>query len=188
MLDTRMHVVFMLLIFSGVNLLAQKQCGDQLSPFISNNVIQLTEHVNELSINGKNAIPKLIDEIDNHHLVPMVLSDPTSSQMPLDSSVSCGVVAAYLIERILEWPFWQFQPGLSGNYRIIVGCPTSWAYYSVCIVNVNTHQPCSKDDLKVVKAVYQAWWEQNGNKSLDELRKDWIAGKKPLAGSIYRWY
>ncbi len=42
-------------------------------------------------------------------------------------------------------------------------------------------------DLPDLKAAYEKWWNLNKGKTLEELRKEWRNGKKPLKGSEFSW-
>jgi hypothetical protein len=136
---------------------------------------------------GKKAIPQLIEFIavdfkaDLHMLI-----DPWSSHMgPGASNNYAGEWAVYGINMIL---FRQGEPPKDA-------CP--WPPYGSdrakylrvngSIVKGKENSPVTHKDMFEIQRVYRDWWEQNKDKSIEQLRLDWKNGNRPLAGSIYHW-
>ncbi|MDJ1473643.1 hypothetical protein [Xanthocytophaga flava] len=142
----------------------------------------------EVHPKGKSAIPCLLDLIDTDRKSFVGFQDPESSSVNSFSSNNySGINVAYLVELILakdsivvrKSSTWKTQVE---PYRIYT--------YGVIVKNVNNSpllRPLEYSDMKTLKDIYLAWWKLNKNKSIEQLRRDWKAGKGPLATSKYKW-
>lgn len=124
---------------------------------------------------GKSTIPYLIDAIDRNERGWVGFKEENSSSMVLQFGNFTGITAAYMIEYMLSD---------SSDYQI-------YPYGVICRINHQTgyfdFQKLTLDDVKAVKKVYQAWWEANKNKSMEELQSEWRQNKRALNGSDYGW-
>jgi hypothetical protein len=123
---------------------------------------------------GKAAIPYLIDAIDRDERGFVGFVDVRSSDMHLNVMNYTGISAAYMIEYLLSdsigfqlYPRGVIVPRANGNV---------------------VYSKLSLDDVKAVKKLYRAWWEANRGKSMQELQRDWRAGKRVLNGDHYQWF
>jgi hypothetical protein len=121
---------------------------------------------------GKAAIPYLIDGIDRDQKGFVGFVDVRSSNMGLNGNYT-GIKAAYMIEYLLSD---------SIGYQLFpLGVIVPRAHGKVVYALV------SLSDMKAVKEIYQAWWEANKGKSMQELQREWRAGKRVLNGEHYQW-
>lgn len=134
---------------------------------------------------GKRAIPRLIDTVTDSRPAQDLLKNPRSSNLQLANlESSLGLVCAYLIELILGREAVRIDA--SSGEGFFLGAAQNYPYWDGLIVNAQG-RVIKVQDLREVKSIYQKWWDTNKDKPLDELRRDWSAGRGPLAGSEYRW-
>ncbi len=135
--------------------------------------------------NALNAIPALIEAIDDKDPFDQIeLKNPILSGVPKEAfqKTYMGVLAAYTIELILG------KEALRGNQNALSPrLDPEDCVYDFGILH-RDGETITRDDLAKVKALYQKWWDTNKDKSLQELRQEWIHNKRPLSGTPYRWY
>jgi len=175
------------LMFFVPSLIAQANCGARLSPFVDGSPSQRLERIRSLHAQGKKSIAMLVGDIDQPDVAPVTMGGSMYSDERIPSTVYCGVVAAYLVELILGEPFVpakldgqdpSLMPPISAGSR---------SFHSGCIVEKHTGRPVGQGELAKIQAIYQAWWQRNAAKSLDNLRAEWPKGNRPLSESNYGW-
>ena len=64
-------------------------------------------------------------------------------------------------------------------------------YEYAVIVKTEQDQPqmtsLSLTDMQELKKIYEKWWDDNKQKSLSELSKEWKENKRIIDGSSYIW-
>jgi hypothetical protein len=130
-------------------------------------------------IYGKDAIPILISKIDVNRKSYSGFFNPLNSN--LMSLVNYdGVYAAYMIEFILS------RDKLNETE---INDPMSYIIYNRdVIIRPKDMRPLEYKDMLAIKNIYVAWWQQNKERPIGELRTEWKRKKRPLSNSIYRWY
>lgn len=137
-----------------------------------------------LHANGKEAIPVLIESLDDTAPFEQIeLLDPISSFIPPESRkpTYMGVLYAYAIELILG------KKTLRGNQRdsgFLID--NGDCVYKLGLLK-REGESLTPKDLSILKEIYRQWWEAHKQLSLDELRQQWIENKRPLTGSRYKW-
>ena len=147
---------------------------------------------------AKEIIPLLINDIDRDEKVVIGLANPYSSNRAPESwNMSYrGVRSAYFIEFLLRA---QSNVDNIQNFRKQNGLPilddseNSWrnktSFYFLWNDNViikEDFSPLNRRDMKAIKKIYERWWQENKNISIEELRD--LYGKKTiLEGSPYEW-
>jgi len=135
---------------------------------------------------GKDAIPCLIETIDENKIIVQGFMDRQSSYLPPLNNYS-GIESAYIIEFILAKesvdPNYNFNTSKGENpYRI---------YHSGLIVKAEEKYPSYKalkyEDMILIKKIYFQWWQKNKSKSIEQLRKDWKENNRPLKNTKYKW-
>jgi hypothetical protein len=132
---------------------------------------------------GEAAIPELIDRIADSRPDGIDLESPMSSL--LEGPRPRGLVAAYFVEWILAIDQID-QDDIMNSLYLLGNDLRSYIYQQAYIL---------KDDKKIspgvliaVKKAYEEWWERNSSKGLDELRREWKQGERPLSGTAFKWY
>lgn len=175
------------LMFLAPSLIARAHCGPRLSPFVDGSPNQRLGQIKSLHAQGKQAIAMLVAVIIQPGVAPVTLGGSIYSDERIPSTVYCGAVAAYLVELILGEPFLpaKFDGGdLSVMPSISAG---AHSFHSGCIVEKHTGKPIGPDALTTIQMAYQAWWQHNAAKSLEDLRAEWQRGNRPLSESKYTW-
>lgn len=140
--------------------------------------------IHNLHYLGKEAIPVLIDALDDKTSFDAInLLQPISSVIPPDSLKPSyrGILYAYVIEMILG------KTSLKGEAKDA----TFLVDEDDCVYRLGllkseggTLEP---GDLKALKQSYTGWWESHRQLSIGELRQQWMENKRPLSGTKFRW-
>jgi hypothetical protein len=150
----------------------------------SNNEKRLAK-IDDLHYGGRESIRTLIAVINDGASTSVDLLNPIGSYIPPThrSGLPCGAVAAYLVEFILgRYGFHSISsPFFLGND------PDNYVYQYGDLIETRSGKNVSSGDLVGVKAAYTIWWNKNSGKSLEELRKDWLNGSRPLSHSFFAW-
>lgn len=122
---------------------------------------------------GKESIPYLIEVIDVKEKGFVGFQDIKSSTLYPVHVNYCGIIAAYMIERLLA-------------------NQDSKKLFNLCvIVKLKDNKPemnsMSYEDMKDIKKIYLDWWKENKSKSNLELSKEWGISNNTLKGSNYIW-
>jgi hypothetical protein len=147
------------------------------------------EGIIKLFRSGKEAIPFLIKGISCCDIVTNSLVNPTGSLLTDNHLRICsGAYAAYVIEMILaidhidEKKYFMEKDFLFSEIE-------HYLYFNGFIVNAkNDCVSQNKKEMTTIAGFYKEWWEKNSQKTLEELKKDWKDGIRPLSGSGFRWY
>lgn len=136
---------------------------------------------------GKEAIPLLIGEIDTNKKAAILVRHTYDSFILKEAYTNyVGVLYAYVIELILGRD--RLLPTIHTPIIWILGDNMDIYIYWHGIINYKDRRK-SFDlyDMKVIKQIYQEWWDKNKDRSIEKLRMDWENGIKPLTGSDYKW-
>jgi len=126
---------------------------------------------------NKKVIPYLIDVIDTNKKGYAGYFRPTNSNLKSILNFN-GIHAAYLIEFILKNNKMPKSNDITANLM----------FNRNIIIKRDGSTPLDLSDIKEIKKIYKSWWQVNCNKSIEELRVDWRAGRRPLDGSLYHWF
>jgi hypothetical protein len=129
---------------------------------------------------GKDAIPHLIKVIDVNEKGFIGFKDPFDSRIPDAMYNSLGMRAAYEIELILATDERANLKNKKYNHLFRYG-------YIVHNVEKEKLKSMANEDMKIIKAIYLKWWNQNKTKSINQLRNDWKRGHQPLSKSAFIW-
>lgn len=149
----------------------------------------IAQAYNNVSKQGKAAIPCLIESIDENRKEFIVgFLNPLSSYIPpyyMDNYT--GIQAAYLIELWLAKP--SIAPVTDSTWQQQV---SPYKLYRDCIIvrvqnNHSILQPLSLNDMKAIKSIYLKWWQANKETPVETLRKQYQQGFRILNGSDYEW-
>lgn len=147
---------------------------------------EVSRAIHGLHALGKKAIPSLIDSISSDRYVANLLRDPTSSYIQDGSLTQFACVrSAYVIELILaqdKLPITNVK-----KTSFVLGPQRQNYLYSQAVIVKEDKQPISRQDLPRVKDIYERWWEVNEGKSMEDFRKDWNSGRRPLTNSGFSW-
>lgn len=137
---------------------------------------------------GKQAIPALLEHIDDGEIAPsttLILANPAFSYAPPGSQHDqfTGVLYAYAIELILGRNAISKDEGKRCVYLLGL---SDYVYGHGLIFNEN--ELIKANDLSRIKQIYSQWWDKNRNKSLAKMRQDWKASRRPLTGTQYKWH
>jgi hypothetical protein len=146
---------------------------------------EVSKAIHALHALGAKAIPDLIESISSDRFVANLLRDPTSAYIQ-DASLSqyAGVRSAYVIDLILAS---DKLPNIKKKSDFVLGINPQNYLYSQAVIVKEEKQPISSQDLLIVRGIYQQWWERNKVKLIDDLRKGWLEGERPLKGKQYSW-
>ncbi|WP_448698204.1 hypothetical protein ACFGVR_15405 [Mucilaginibacter sp. AW1-3] len=128
---------------------------------------------------GKEAIPDLINNIDNNKKGYSGSFDPENSNLKELNNFN-GIHAAYVIELILSGG--DVNLDNKKNYKRYL------LFIRNIIIKNAGYQPLEYKDVVTIKQLYQTWWAKNKEKSISELNKNWQNRKRPLQGSSYNWF
>ena len=159
-------------------LLWVSSCSSPLTQLESTHACEVRDGFVAVHDAGKDAIPMLIDAIDNHSPAQAVVRD--SGMENADSTTELGVLAAYSIELILA------RESLSTVSDSNCSSPLDPAdfIYPHGTIEWKTGGTA---DLAEVQSVYRRWWDASADKPLTTLRAEWAGGEGPLAGSAFAW-
>jgi len=129
---------------------------------------------------GKDAIPHLIKVIDVNEKAFIGFKNPLDSRIPDAMYNSLGMRAAYEIELILATNEKAKLKDRKYNHLFRYG-------YIVRDVEKEQLKAMTNADMKIIKAIYLKWWNQNKTKNIDQLRNDWKKGYQPLSKSAFIW-
>lgn len=137
-------------------------------PFVNNNF----DFYHYFYQKGKQAIPFLIDAIDIEEKGLCGFLDIRSSSLFPYYLNYKGQRCAYMIEYIMS---------NGGKTKI----------YNHCIIvkkanNKDGFERLSYEDMKIVKKLYEKWWNKYKYKSIEDLRKESVINHI-FKGSIYKW-
>jgi hypothetical protein len=147
-----------------------------------------TNNYTKVFLQGKSAIPCLIDLIDKDNKSFVGCLNPLSSYIPpfiINNYI--GINAAYLIELILSSN--SLLGDSSTDWR---DATNSFKIYHYCVIvkikgNKPVLEPLHYHDMKAIKGIYLDWWEANKDKPIQELRKMRTDNNHILDGSNYQW-
>ena len=137
----------------------------------------------------KKIIPFLIDKIDINKKVLINLMHPLHSTFIIRSFENyAGFLAAYIIELIIGREELSMDNPMNRNFMLGCGGKSikNYLYINGVIVRED-EQEIKFDDMKRIKQIYKNWWQKNKQNSLEELRKEWKQGNRPLSGTFYQW-
>jgi hypothetical protein len=134
----------------------------------------------ELLSYGKNAIPHLIKVIDVNEKGFVGFMDPLDSRIPDAMYNSLGMRAAFEIELMLAIDAKASLKSKKHDHVFRYG-------YIVRRVEKEQLKAMTNEDMKIIKAIYLNWWNQNKTKNIDQLRNDWKKGVQPLSKSAFVW-
>ena len=140
---------------------------------------------------GKDSIPFLINEIGRCDIVFNRLPNSMGSILTEDHLKIClGAYAAYVIEMILAIDQIDDKTFLlEKDLLFSISEQKHYLYWNGFVVN--DEDKCvsrNAEEMKNVASFYLLWWEKNKDRSLDQLKKDWKDGVRPLSGTGYRWH
>jgi hypothetical protein len=123
---------------------------------------------------GKNAIPYLIDAIDEEEEKGFFgfLDTEQSRIFPLGENY-VGIKAAYMIEYILAD---------TNNIRIY-----RYGIIAKTVTDSSGMEKLSLKDMPIIKGVYQKWWKKYKEQPLSTLTKNWRKNRRPLPKGAYHW-
>ena len=138
---------------------------------------------------GKEIIPNLIDSISiNRKEQMMGYSDARNDKVDIYLNNYTGIEFALKIEYVLCLDYLDKYRAtiLDSNF-----CAVPLLKYGLIFRTeddtVFYEKLCYSDMLKIQK-IYSDWWNENKNRPLDSLQKDWTENKKPLNVSCgYVW-
>jgi hypothetical protein len=159
-------------------LLWVSSCSSPLTQLGSTHACEVRDGFVAVHEAGKDAIPMLIDAIDDRSPAQSLVRD--SSLEDADSTTELGVLAAYSIELILA------RPSLSTTPDSDCSSSLDRADY-VYPRGTLEWKTGGTADLTEVQAVYRRWWDASADKPLATLRAEWAGGEGPLAGSAFAW-
>jgi hypothetical protein len=144
----------------------------------------------ELHRRGKQSIPKLIADIADDKKIPLNMQNPTSSYIHRGSLVNfSGVLSAYVIELILARAELYWADNSNPDFLLGAGNEELHNYiYDGGIIVRKDGDDLGYFDMITVRNIYRNWWNDNGHKTIEQLRDDWWNYDTPLAGSDYSWY
>lgn len=180
-------LIFLLFISTSISI-GGNECR-KISNILFNDSSEKKKYL-EIYEMGKEIIPCLISMIDTNKVSKVGHINPKNSFVPscilLDNY--SGIEAAYFIERIISLDKTKSDNSDSVNKEIY---SFQIFNYGVIVKRGNVpnknYPPLSLSDMKIIKKIYQKWWELNKDKSIEQLRKDWKENKHPLDGSNYKW-
>ncbi len=134
---------------------------------------------------GKDAIPELINNITNPRIPRFLLRTPMNNNLTVSQlHNSLGLTSAYLIELILGNE--NFSINDKDSEQFIFGNSANYIYWSGIIVD-SKDKAIEQHQLNEIRLQYEKWWSENKDESIENLRKNWSEGKKPLSQSEYKW-
>jgi hypothetical protein len=139
---------------------------------------------------GKQAVRILLEHIDDTEIAPsstLVFQNPVLSYVPPGSQHDqfAGMLYAYVIELILAKNTLSQDGGKNCDFHFLLG-PNDYVYGHGLIFKGN-EELIDATDLPRIKQIYLRWWDKNQDKSLAQMRQEWKASHRPLAGSQYKW-
>ncbi|MGM0620212.1 MAG: hypothetical protein ACQETJ_04130 [Bacteroidota bacterium] len=128
---------------------------------------------------GKEAIPGLIERIDGYERIKIGLAKPILSSMPayyLKENYA-GIYWAYFIEWLLwgrnpqkyDWESYYNEKNLSMTHDLKIAF--EYYKYDYNLLVTKSDKQLTYDDMKVVKTIYEKWWEENKHLSMSKLRE-----------------
>lgn len=136
----------------------------------------------EVHKSGKQMIPQLISSIDLNEKEWIFNLDPHDSNIPAFPYDYVGILYAYTIELIIGRDHIdEKELRVSRRY-------SQFSLYRCGTVKRTDGEVLHIEDLRHIKSVYQAWWKKNEHKSIEQIRKDWSKGHRPLINSGYYWF
>jgi hypothetical protein len=165
-------------------------CGSQSNSIVNELNNLKSDHLEtnkkaifELHKNGKKSIPLLIKEISDNTKVMNQIQNPKYSFYG-ETHVFFGVFSAYVIELILG----REKLNTENSYKSLFLLEKSTNYiYTRGLIIDEENRIINEEDLIKIRKIYEAWWEQNRSKSIEQLRDDWRNNIRPLSGSKYHW-
>jgi hypothetical protein len=152
--------------------------GEPLTVFLPKN----------LALN-KTIIPDLIDCMDIDKKSWVGFKPPFSSYLESYHINQCGISYAYVIDYILTKDSIESVNKTWGEDRDILHWEEiikPYRIYSIgVIVRQDEHEnlilkPLAHDDMVNIKKMYAAWWNENKDKPIETLRKEFRSGNKIL--------
>ncbi len=191
------HVVIIVLILSVSNLCRAQSTTryfEQFYPANRVNQMQMKTFADSINRIGKEAIPLLIENIARSDKVKIGMAKPILSTLPVYylKENYRGIRSAYFI----EWMLWDKNPqrydyqSFYDKKNLTLGVLSraihEYYRYNLNLLVKNEDKQLDYEDILAVKSIYEKWWEENQDLSIQELRlkytNDSIWAKTP-----YRW-
>lgn len=133
---------------------------------------------------GKTSIPLLIDNIsEKRGAFAFELKNPLN-QKKEQFYLSFGFLYAYLVELILAKDTLEID---LESKKLLMSSDNYIFWEGSVIPGLSDRIVTADEALIEIQRYYRQWWNENKHKSLQQLRKEWKLGKRPLNGSKYGW-
>jgi hypothetical protein len=165
---------------------ASSSC-DTISKIVDAPFGERAARIRSLYSSAERTIPNLIEEISSSRRSSVILNDPKSSNIEGPPWRYCGVVAAYVIEMLLARSDLSLTPLPQPHGDFFLGISSQDYVYTQGVIRKKNGELIERSDLGKIQALYRHWWQSRKSGTLDDLRKDWQSGSRPLAGSAYHW-
>lgn len=156
---------------------AQQRLLRKVDSLVANQRSETTETYLYFKSTGKEAIPYLVNVIDQNEKGYIGFAGDSTSSTILGLNYNyCGMRAAFMIEYILSPE--TVNPKNVFNIGAIVKLNSK----NEPLISLVTIQ-----DMKEIKKIFREWWEKNKSRTLQELQAEWNKGISPLSNSNYTW-
>lgn len=135
----------------------------------------------------ESAVRLLIADIPSDQVTPVILNAPMSSAVRGPLWRYCGVVAAYLVETMLSKTELILEEPVDQGTGFFLGTDNRDYVYGQGVIVRSDGTLISSTDLKRIHELYLRWWDARRGESLEEMRRDWREGSRPLTGSEFHW-
>jgi hypothetical protein len=167
-------------------------CGNQAKSVVNELNNLKNEHpdtkkkaIFELHEGGKKSIPLLIREISDDTKILCQIQNPKYSFYG-EANTYFGVLSAFVIELIIGREKLNTEKSLKSEF-LLGSDDTNYVYTKGVIIDDENKRSIKEGDLIKIREIYEAWWEKNKSKSIEQLRNDWRNNIRPLSGSKYHW-
>ena len=175
-------LIFCTFIFCGNQ---AKNVANELNILKNENPDIKKKAIFELHEGGKKSIPLLIREISDNTKILCQIQNPKYSFYG-EANTYFGVLSAFVIELIIGRETLSTENSLKSQF-LLGGDYNNYVYTKGVIIDEENNRSITEADLIEIRKIYEAWWEKNKSKSIEQLRNDWRNNIRPLSGSKYHW-
>lgn len=168
---------------------AQTPTNNLIESYLNPSIDDTINYYQEFCKIGKEAISILIESIDTKNRGVVGFVNPklsTPSYYNIDNYK--GIEIAYMIEFLIKN---AKSCDCSSNNKIIFEFDSIHFYEKGIIVKVDNGKPVMSslkfEEILEIKRYYSDWWNNNKNKSPEELSKNWKNNSRALTGTKYIW-